>query len=45
MGVAKAVSQVTEILSTQWLANRLKPLLATPDENYVSVTAEDVKKS
>ena len=29
--------------SVQWLANQLKPLLATPDEDFVYVTAEDVK--
>ena len=27
----------------QWLADHLKPLVKTPDEQFVSVSAEDVK--
>jgi antitoxin ParD1/3/4 len=28
----------------QWLADHLKPLIETPDEKFVSLSAEDVKK-
>ncbi len=27
----------------QWLANQLKPLLETPSEQFIAVTANDVK--
>lgn len=30
--------------SIQWLANKLNPLLDTPAQHFVSVTANDVKK-
>lgn len=27
----------------QWLANQLKPLLNTPDKDFIPITAEDTK--